>query len=248
MSSLLIVKPYPIATAGGSAGMDRLATPDPKEAVVVSTGGYLALDMGVPVTADTLFIGYHSATADQQFAAFATGSTYYDNPISVVITSQLQQPGLGPPFHRLARFAPITSRYWRIDFNAGANNTAYYMGVIALGQAFQPTYGHEYGSGRPVTDTGSAERLFGGGFGINEGTRAGGWQWTLGDLTDAEVRTLYRIALDRGTTRSVLVVEDPDITDGLNERIHWGLFAKLDPYERFAPGASRWALRIDDWA
>jgi hypothetical protein len=252
VSSLLIVQPYRIAVVSGSGNLGLMATPDPKEAGVIAGGsgssGSLHLDMGVAVSVDTLFIGYHSATDGQQFAAYATGADYTDTSNPLVSTAILQQPGIGPPFHRVDRFTPRTSRYFRIDFNSGPNGTGYYMGVVALGLAFQPTFGHEYGSGRLVTDTGASERLFGGGFGISEGTRAGGWQWTLGDLSDAETRALYRIALDRGNTRSLLVVENPDVTDGIIERIHWGLFAKLDAYERYAPNLTRWSLRIDDWA
>jgi hypothetical protein len=52
-----------------------------------------------------------------------------------------------------------------------------------------------------------------------------------------------------GKHGSILVVEDPDqAATGLNERVHWGLFDKLESYERIAPGATKWTLRIEDWA
>ena len=46
----------------------------------------------------------------------------------------------------------------------------------------------------------------------------------------------------------MLVVEDPDQTDGLTERVHWGLFRKLDTYERLDPQNTKWSLQIADWA
>jgi len=247
MASLLIVRPVtPAATNSGFA-----LTPNPKEGVSIAanTTSIFAYDFGTPAPSiDFAYVGYHSAAVGGGSSFTVAQSASYGGANTTTLANAVSMAplGLGYPNHSIARFAPQSSRYLNLSIAAGSS--AITVGVIMLGLTFQPTYGHEYGSGRLITDTGSAERLFGGGFGIYEGERAGGWQWTLGDLTDAEVRTLYQLAKDRGATRSVLVVEDPDLTDGLNERIHWGLFSKLDAYERFAPNATRWSLRIDDWA
>jgi len=34
---------------------------------------------------------------------------------------------------------------------------------------------------------------------------------------------------------------------GLNERIHYGLFDRFEPYERLSPGRTRWGLRMNEW-
>lgn len=122
------------------------------------------------------------------------------------------------------------------------------MGVLACGLAFQTEYGEERGGGGIIEDTGTVERLFGGGFGIDEGVATTGYSWTFGDLQDAERRQLFQIVKRLRTTRSFLMVENPAQTDGLNERIHWGLFRKLEAYERIDPRNSKWSLSIWDWA
>jgi hypothetical protein len=141
----------------------------------------------------------------------------------------------------------VSARYIFVTLTA-TGGTALQIGVFAAGLAFQPTFGREYGSGRVVTETGAKERLLSGAFGINAGVRAGGYQWTFGELTDAEVETLYDRLFEIGETVSCLMVEDPDVHAYRNARIHWGLLGKIEAYERFAPGASRWSLRIEDWA
>jgi len=35
---------------------------------------------------------------------------------------------------------------------------------------------------------------------------------------------------------------------GYEDRVHWGLFNKLDPYERLAPADTKWGLSLSDWA
>ena len=117
-----------------------------------------------------------------------------------------------------------------------------------MGRSWQAEWGHEWGAGRFIEDTGTAERLFGGGFGIDEGVAAGGYQWTFGDLQPAETEALYQLVKERRTTRTVLVVEDPEQSPGLNERIHWGLFRKLEPFERADPLNTKWSLSVGDWA
>lgn len=116
-----------------------------------------------------------------------------------------------------------------------------------LGLSFQTEYGEERGGGGIIEDTGTVERLFGGGFGIDEGVATTGYQWTFGDLQDAERRQLFQIVKRLRTTRSFLMVENPAQTDGLNERIHWGNLRKLEAYERIDPRNSKWALSMWDW-
>jgi hypothetical protein len=249
MRALLIVKPQlPVAVPYSYAGATNLLTPDPKEAVMIIGPGAIVLDYGAPITLDTVFLGYHSGTADQLWSVQQIDAN--NNVTGPDLANTLAAPlGYGPPYHSFVRSAaPLTSRYWRLNFTTGASNTPWYAGVLCLGLAWSCQWGREWGSGRSIEDTGSVERLFGGGFGIDDGVAAGGFQWTFGDLQPEETRTLYQLAKERRTTRSVLVVEDSDQTDGLNERLHWGLFQKLQPYERLDPQNTKWGLQIGDWA
>lgn len=254
MSSLLVVRPLPPTAIVGSSGITapgNLLTPDPKEAALVAAGGgSITLDLGTVVQVDTAFVGYHTATAATWAMGGNDGTPGNGIPASLTVAavSPLNPTGTADlPRHACVRSAVVrSSRYWQFQFGAQAGG--YLVGCIALGLAFQPSLGHEYGSGRQVGDTSSVSRLRGGGFGIDPGVTFTGWRWTMGDLTDDEVAQLYAIQRRTGTAKTVLVVEDPDPTPGLNERIHWGLMQKLEPYERLAPGATRWAMTIDDWA
>lgn len=247
MSVLAIVRPLPLASVGGTLeGAGYLITPDPKEAAVAASAvtKSIDIDLGSVQTIDTIFIGYTSDDGSGSFVAQSGTVNYTATARGTIPAAPSLAPGQRRHFLQVA-VTPYQARYIRLTsaFQAG-----YSVGVVAVGLAFRPTYGREYGSGRYITDTSSVQRLFGGGFGIDEGARVPGWSFTMGDLTDDEVDRLYAITWATGESRSILAIEDPDFTAGLNERIHWGLFAKIDAYERFAPGQSRWSLRVDEWA
>jgi len=246
MSVLAIVRPYSIvATSGTLTGAPLLATPDPKEAAVATGGGgTIDIDLGAVQLIDTLFLGYTNAAAGSTATVrYGTGGPSEQDGGTIAAA---ESDAIEPRRHFLRMFdTPFSARFLRISGNFAVGTV---VGTVAAGRAFRPTYGQEYGGGRAVTDTGTVSRLFGGGFSIDEGARAGSWAWTLGDLTGDEVRALYALQLDRGSSRSVLVIEDPDAGPGLNERIHWSLFSRLDRYERLDPLNTKWGFQVDDWA
>lgn len=246
MSNLIIVKPLPMTVGGTFPNVARVLTPDPKEASIyaVTGGGSIDIDLGSVVTVDTIFVGYVSGFAGASDLTITSGTASYTTTARGTVALAPSDIA-GARRHYLAWFpVPFDARYIRI---AGTFVAGFTVGNVVVGKAFIPTWGHEYGAGRPITDTSNVERLFGGGFGIDEGVTVGGYQWTLGDLQPDELRALYALARDRGTARSTLVVEDPDYTDGLNERIHWGLFGKLEPYNRVNPLDTTWSFSIADW-
>ena len=246
MSVLAIVKPLPIAAIGGTLeGAARLITPSPREAAVCVGGGdrTIDVDLGAPVALDTLFLGYSNASGGAWHASCGV-SDYTSTALPDVALASTR---LTRARHYLAVLAvPVVARYVR--FSAAAVPAGLTLGLLAVGLALRPALGHEWGAGRFVTDTGSATRLQTGGFGLASGSRSGGWQWTLAELTDEEVDAMYGLQLDVGTSSPLLVVEDPDPTAGLNERIHWGVLTKLDPNERRAIADVKWDMRIEDWA
>lgn len=249
MGKLIIVRPVVITSATTTFGIpnvSRLLTPDPKEAVYSVNGTQeIVFDFGGPRLIDTVFLGFTSSLSFSLDWAIP-GNGYQSLP--TLAPGAISPELIEPTFHAISRLAaPLSIRFLRLTFTAPAAG-ALVGGVFAAGLSFSPTWGHEYGSGRPIEDTSTVERLFGGGFGINEGVSAGGYQWTWGDLTNSEVRQLYALARYLKTSRSLLMVEDPDQTAGIHERIHWGLFDRLDAYERLQPGASRYAFKIRDWA
>jgi hypothetical protein len=256
MSNMIIVKPLtPSAvTASGFSGATNLLTPDPKEVAVLSgTGGqFIDIDLGATTSIDSFFLGFHTYpaggwvdTISGGAGSYTTTSFFSGTVGNIRATSDVSSPPRRHFFTRLP--APVSARYVRIAVNSLDGLSGYSIGVLAVGLAFQPTYNREWGSGRSIIDTGVREPLLSGGFGIGEGVRKAGYRWTLGDLSDAEVATLYDLALDRGETRATLFVEDPDATTGLNERIHYGLFERFEPYERMNPSQTRWALSMQEW-
>jgi hypothetical protein len=248
---LAIVRPLPatISTVGANlTALTNLATPNPREAMSFTAAGgawSFDLDLGALKTIDSLFLGYMLAA---QPITFDLGTTLGGAQVASIAVVPQASDLYDPRYHAVhVAAAPLAGvRYVRVKTPAApiADGSA---GAVAVGLAFQATWGHEYGAGRPLEDTGIAERLFDGSFGIQDGARIGGYQWTFGDLTDAEVSALWALVKDRGNTRSVLVIEDPDQIAGLNERTHWGLLDRLDAYERQLPGASRYSFKIRDW-
>ena len=247
MLRLSITEPLRIATLGGSlANAARLLTPDPREATGVTTASAtqtIDIDLGAATSIDTVFLGYANASAYPAAIGMTYGVASYTETTAANI---VVAPSIGFPFrHYFTQLAaPVTARYIRLSLPLPAGAT---FGVLAVGAAFMSQLGHEWGGGRFVTDTGSATRLQGGGFGIDEGVAAGGYQWTFGDLTADETQRLYLIQRNRRTTRTLLVVEDPEVSPGLNERIHWGLLGKLEAYERLDPINTKWSMTINDW-
>ena len=248
MSNMLILAPLPftIVNLNGNGDPANLLTPDPKEAYFGSGGTgnpSLRLDLGAAQDIDTLFLGFTTNYVNANWwtgtstAAMAARGLINPAPATSVIAGRQ---------HFLARLpAPVSARYVDISPARGPGDAT--LGIVMVGKAFQPTHNKEWGSGRGVIDTGSKDSLLGGGFGIGEGARKGRFRWRLGDLADAEVETLYNLALDRGETSSVLVVEDPDATVGLNNRLHYGLLDRIEEYERRNHGQTAWAMSVTQW-
>lgn len=253
MSNMVIVAPLAWAaqSVNVGTGVDFVATPDPKEAWVsggASTTATFELDLGSAQQFDSIFVGFVAGPAAPTFTlksgvAASTETTHFTAQ-SVYAPSSLSSPLRRHLFRRLA--APVTHRYVQFAFAPGAAVVAS-IGVIAVGLAFQPTYNREKGGGRRPIDTRRVERLASGGFGSGPGVTKRGFRWTLGDLSDAELDQLEWLALDRGNADPVIVVEDPDLTTGLNERICYGVFDQFEFYERGDPSKHRWGLGAEEW-
>lgn len=249
MSSLIVVPPFPMQSAsssGGEASAANLLTANPKEAF--SSPGSdrtITIITGPLRMIDTIFLGFIDI-ANGTNIIFTSLDGQQDGPVQRgTVTIQRNGSRLA---HALVKLpAPVRAAGMQIGFY-GAANVPMTAGVFAMGRSFQPAGGREWGSGRRVIDTGSKERLLSGAFGVNPGARAGAWSWSMADLSDVEVESLYDMVMDLGETGDVLVVEDPDQTAGLNNRIHWGKFGTITPYERMFQQHTRWEFNIEDWA
>jgi hypothetical protein len=256
MSNMLLLKPLSPSTVAASTGtgVANLLTPDPKEVWASVAGGSasnLDFDMGAGApTIDSVYIGFVAGAATAPTFTWTSGAASYTTTTNLTAVSAFAPSSSAAPprrhcFRRLA--APLVGhRYHRIAFTPGVAGTTT-IGIVVFGLALQTAYNREWGGGRSIIDTGAKERLLGGGFGIGEGARKAAFRWTWGDLSDAETDAIYDLGLDRGEGRPVIVVEDPDLTTGLNERIHYGLFDRWEPYERQNPNLTRWSLSVEQW-
>lgn len=235
-------------------GAANLLTHDPKEVWQDSAVGSIAtitIDLGAPKAINTIALAaIYGAIANSSSWSITGGIA---DSASIVIKADGYLPavdaaGQNPNVsHALWTGAAVTVRYVSVNVWQPSGNPALKIGRILVGDAFQPTWNQEWGGGRGVIDTGASTRLLSGGMAIVEGARLGTYAWTLGDLTDAEVETLYALQLEVGETLPVLVVEDPDATTGQRNRIHYGRLVSLRKFERRSPGRTRWELAMEDW-
>jgi hypothetical protein len=254
MSSLLLVKPLTaLAVSNPNANGDPTPalTPDPKEVVVAagSVGVVLVrLDYGADFQMDSFFCGFWSS--HMSLVGLTTGTSAQGGPVTAQANinpalSDYASPRRRHGFLRLG--APITARWVQFALTRDGTGIDANAGIFVSGLAVQPAFGREWGSGRQVVDMSSVTPLRGGGFGIDRGARKPAWLFTCGDLQDAEVPALWNVAEDLGESAPVLACEDPDITNGLNERLHYGLFTNPEAYSREAVGVTKWSFRIVDW-
>jgi hypothetical protein len=226
MKALKIMAPAPILSVAAvqfAGNVAALATPDPREACFFAAGAasVIDFDLGEPRILDTFFLGYNSFTYQRIEAIYAGNAPQGSNPgvyvgpsppdralnLSGVVQSKGRQHGL------VQLAAPIIARYVRLQISDPGTNLVR-LGVFACGASFTARWGHEWGAGRALSDTSSVDRLFGGGFGVDQGAIASGYQWTFGDLSNAEREALFSVVKSVGIGRPILVIEDPDFSFG----------------------------------
>ena len=255
MSNILLASPLPIAgiAASRGAGAGNLVTYDPKEVWLDSAAGSAAtidIDLGSVGWIDTIaLVAVYGAAAGATWSITGGSAGYAETVLKASGALRANDAyGQFPSVsHAFWYSVPWLVRYIRITVLQPAGSAPLAIGRALVSRMFMPTWNKEWGSGRGVIDTGKATRLVGGGFASVEGARLAGYSWTLGDLTDEEVETLYALQLDCGETGPLLVVEDPAATQGLRNRIHYGLFTGLRRFERRDVSLTRWELTIEEW-
>lgn len=254
MANILMLVPTSIANFSVSrgTGAENLLTPDPKEVWVdsaVGTAAVIDIDFGVARAIDTVFLGC-IWSADQAASWTITGGVASYTATTIKAAGTLRVPeraGRTTRFtHAFWHGDDVLVRYLRISITQPAGKPVLAIGAMSFGLSFVPEFNMEWGSGRGVKDTGSITRLPSGSAAAVEGARYGTYKWSLGDLSDEEVDYLYELQLDRGETRRMLVVEDPDTTWGLRNRIHYGVLTGIRPSDRRNPRQTRWEFQLDE--
>lgn len=262
MTNMLIVSPKTpagVATSRGS-GTANLLKASPKSVWLDSlnngSDASIDLDMGADTSIDTIaLVGTNAAAAATCTVTSGTqANNSYTTTVRVPFGTTLRAPSDAP-----AEFAPVVwpalfyfaepfvARYIRLSLIQPAGAGALQVGCVLAGAAFKPTWNREWESGRGLLDTGSRTRLPDGGLAAVDGVAVPTFDFVLGDLTDAEVAWLWALKKNRRTTRPALVVEDPDLTAGLAERVHYGTFTAIEAYSRRQVNKSRWAFQFEDW-
>jgi hypothetical protein len=248
MSAIVISKVAPIVAVadmnGNATASANAATPDPKEVVVMSGSvgnGWLKLDLGSSQLIDGFFLGFSSGITADVYVGNSSGSqgAYLGN-------CPLAASDVSNPYrrHGYVKGGPISGRYVDVVlFHSGLAS----VGIFAALTSVQPQYGRGWGSGRAPVDMSNVTELRSGGFAVDPGGRKANFRFTCSELTDGEVASLWRIAEEVGIGSPAVVVEDPDATAGLNERLNYGLFNRPEAYERQSPGQNAWSFTLNRW-
>lgn len=242
MSRVVIIRPLAAAIAGNMTSPERMATPDPKEVSISPDAGArsIDLDLGAARTVGALYLGGVSSAV----AFTATGGVGAHAEFNLGNLLAAPKRTAGAPYRNLLVIEPRELRYVRLSANVPAG---FEVGLAMAGELFRPGYNHEWGAGRYLVDTSTVARNRAGGFGIDQGAIAVGWDFALGDLTDDDAANLFDMLRKVGESNPAIVCEDPDVTPGLEERTHYGLFQRLEKYERQSLGVTRWSLKIEEW-
>lgn len=242
----------------------NLADPQPKT-VVQSNGGAgqvgfsVDIDFGGNVSFDGIAAIGTNLSSDGYWEAFATANGTPLPAIGAETGGQrLTFTGINSAFgvaptttspvrHALALGTSISRRYLRIYIkdNPAANvDGVVRVGIIAAVQLLIPAFNYELGSGRKIEDQSIIRTLPGGETAIERGGRTPLWRATFSNLLDGEMRSLWSILSEAGTSAPLILCEDPDIVSELNERIHYGLLTGLDFNERVQADKQRIDLTI----
>ncbi len=255
MANIMIVDPVPVsAVTVRGTGADNLLTADPRE-VWIDTGdaGFIVMDIDLgsirPVDTVALCSIFNAAPGLSWFIQGGTGTW---DEVLLMDWAPLRVPerpgSLRTMTHALWSGSDQVVRYVRIGIDlGGVPDAALTIGRLIVGDKFQPEYNNEWGAGRGVRDTSTVTRLPTGGVAVVEGAKYGTFSWTLGDLSEEETDRLYEMQLSSGESRPVLVVEDPDRTAGLRNRIHYGGLTGLRAYDRRNKRQTSWQMSVEDW-
>lgn len=220
MGTITITAPGDIrnaVTVSSGTGTANLLTPEPREVwVSTSSASFVIYDFGSPQPFDSVFLGFTNARPLSNWTVSTSddGSSFANvfaaRPIVEPIVAYGMDGSIGRRVHLYAKLpAPLTARFVRVALTQPSGSPPVRAGILVVNRCFQPIWPEEFGGGRTIIDTVQRNRLPGGGFSFDDGVIKDAYQCTLGDLSDAELQTLYAMIRRQGERRPVVLVEDP---------------------------------------
>ena len=254
-------------TASATAGVDaafpvaNLLDPQPKVVLGSQAAGAapynlrIDIDFGADTSFDTLAVMFTNLSAAATWTIFAApaaaGSLTETGPNTLVTGAFGQAPQVpGRRRHALWTGSAISRRWVRIYLTEPTLQSPAVIrcGLVLIGARWQPSdafRNYDLGSGRGIEDQSIIRTLAGGESHAEEGAKVPIWSAVWSGLEHAEMRALWAIVAERGTSRPVLVVEDPTATAGQNEAMHYGLLTNIQqPFERTQADKTRIELRV----
>ncbi len=235
-----------IAVSDGTGGANLL-TPSTREVWRAGAVGasILDLDFGEVVSFDTVFLGFANASAAATWSISSMTGPGGAGLSVIRANAPFRVPHtIGSRHHAYARLAaPVSTRYLRITVNQISGAAPLQVGILTVGLTIERPY--EYRAGRVALDLSKKTELVDGGFGISNAAVVSSYRFTLSGLTDEQVEELWQIVMAVGESAPLLIVEGHDTVRFAN--LHYGLFQRLEPYEREEPEDTRWGLSIRDW-
>lgn len=248
-TGISIVTPLAIAsvTVSDGTGSANLLTASTRETWRAGSVGSstIDLDLGAVVSLDTVFLGFANASASATLS-ISTISGPGGAGLTVISPSALLRVphSIGARHHAFRRLAaPVSTRYLRISVHQVAGSVPLQVGILLVGLAIERPY--EYRAGRVALDLSKKTELKDGGYGIDKAAIVSSYRFTLSGLTDEQVEELWQIVMTVGESSPLLIVEGHDTVRF--SHLHYGLFQRLEPYEREEPEDTRWGLSIRDW-
>jgi hypothetical protein len=266
MSDGIIVQSIPLSAqvnaVSSTAGVNpafptqNIFDPQPKTVMqtnVQASGSFfyqIDFDFGVDRSIDVIAVLFCNASAA---AGFQLNSATFAQGIGLLATGNFVSEtfGVTPTVNTTRRHALWAGtarimRYLRIIITepAGAANRTIRIGNLVVGARLPLAFNFEPGSGRKMEDQSIIRSLPAGETAIERGGRTPLFRATWSNIYDAEMRSLWSLLNDVGTSAPLLIVEDPDATAGQNERIHYGLLTGLDFTERSQEDKQRIDLTI----
>ncbi|WP_439532022.1 hypothetical protein [Polymorphobacter sp.] len=239
----------------------NLLDPQPKVVVATTAAGSapynlrIDIDFGADVSIDTLAVMFTNLSATATWTVYATpasaGALTETGPNTLVSGAFGQLPQVpGRRRHALWAGTAVNRRRVRIYLVEPSLQSPAVIscGLVLIGKRWEPGdqfRNYDLGAGRAIDDQSIVRTLPGGETHAERAAKVPIWSAVWSGLEHSEMRALWAIIAECGTSEPVLIVEDPDAVAGQNEAMHYGTLTNVQqPFERTQAEKTRVEMRI----